>query len=417
MIRSITIGVPIFNLSKAELSHSLSEFRVHAELSSKIFNLAVRTTRLTLPAPRINQDVSSGLLYSVINTVRDLAKDANARWYCLPINLFSEDENEGFLDEVQTLLIKDSQLFVNLICATKQKISISGAQYASRFILDLARRGNNGIDNFRVGVSAACSAGTPFFPFSRHEGKNLSFSIALETTPLVLSLAMQARKESWSLSEFQYQLIQQLSDLMSRAQEFAHHLSVKAGIDYSGLDASLAPFPDGKTSVASIIEVMGPKPVGSHGTVFMTSILTDAIKLAAKKSNISLVGFNGVMFSVLEDNILAEANNLRALTLEKLALFSTVCGCGIDMVPVPSTIFSEDISSLILDISALAVRLNKPLGVRLLPIPNKDVNEYTQLNLDFLCDSRVMSPGIGGSYRLLEDSTWCYGSERLEGEL
>lgn len=415
MIRSLTVGVPIFSLSKAELSNRLAGFNQIAARLSACNALPIRTTRLTLPAPRIHQDISPGMLYSVLDSVRELAGAAGARWYCLPINLFTESSRDGFLSEVQTLLVKDSQLFVNLICATEQEICMSGAQYASRFILDLSRRSSNGIDNFRVGISASCPAGTPFFPFSRHDGDELSFSIALETTALTLSLAEQARQCSWPLSQFQQELIQRLSELMINVEHFAQHLSLETGFKYSGLDASLAPFPDGRTSVASIIESMGPTPVGSHGTVFMTSVLTDAIKLAAVQAGALLVGFNGVMFSVLEDNGLTNANNLRALTLEKLALFSTVCGCGIDMVPVPSAMFSEDISALILDISSLAVRLKKPLGVRLLPIPNKVVNEYTQLNLDFLCDSRVMDPGISASKQLLFDPVWRYGADRNKG--
>lgn len=412
MIRSLTIGVPVFSLSKAEISSRLTNFNLLAAQLSERYSLPVRTTRLTLPAPRLHQDVSPGMLHSVLDSVRGFAKTAGARWYCLPINLFAENTREGFLEEVQSLLVKDSQLFVNLICATEQEISMSGAQHASRFILNLARRSNNGIDNFRVGVSASCPAGTPFFPFARHDGDSLSFSIALETTELALSIATQAREKSWSLKQFQRVLIEKLSETMSNAQEFAQELSTETEFTYLGLDASLAPFPDGKTSVASVIELMGPTPVGSHGTVFMTSVLTDAIKLAAEYAQARLVGFNGVMFSVLEDNGLTNANNLRALSLEKLALFSTVCGCGVDMVPVPSSMFSEDISALILDISSLALRLKKPLGVRLLPIPNKAVNEYTQLNLDFLCDSRVMDPGISASKQLLFDSVWRYGFKK-----
>lgn len=415
MIRSLTVGVPIFSASKTELSSRLAIFNQLAAKLSEQYQLPVRTIRLTLPPPRLHQDASPGMLRSVLDSVRELAHNAGARWYCLPIDLFAENTREGFLEEVQTLLVKDSQLFVNLISATEQAISMAGAAEASRFILNLARRSSNGIDNFRVGISAACPAGTPFFPFARHDGDSLSFSIALETTGLTLSLAEKARLHCWSLSEFQQALILQLSELMRNIELFGQQLSAETGFDYRGLDASLAPFPDGKTSVASIIECMGPTPVGSHGTVFMTSVLTDAIKLAAVHAQARLAGFNGVMFSVLEDNGLTNANNLRALSLEKLALFSTVCGCGIDMVPVPSSMFSEDISGLILDIAALAVRLKKPLGVRLLPIPNKVVNEYTQLNLDFLCDSRVMDPGISASKAPLSDEVWRYGADRNKG--
>ena len=97
------------------------------------------------------------------------------------------------LDEAQTLVLRDSRLFVNLIAATPDVISIEGAYSASRFILSLARRGNTGVDNFRVGVSAACPASTPFFPFSRHEGGEPGFSLALETGSLALQCAERAR--------------------------------------------------------------------------------------------------------------------------------------------------------------------------------------------------------------------------------
>lgn len=164
--------------------------------------------------------------------------------------------------------------------------------------------------------------------------------------------------------------------------------------------------PDGETSVAKLIEIIGASPIGAHGSVFVTNILTTALKQAAKEANALTVGFNGVMYSVLEDEGICEANNLKAITLDKLALLSTVCGCGIDMAPLPISTYKESIANLILDISTLAVRLNKPLGIRVLPIPNKSINEFTELNLDFLCDSRVMNPGINASKPLLEAKIW-----------
>ena len=50
--------------------------------------------------------------------------------------------------------------------------------------------------------------------------------------------------------------------------------------------------------------------------------------------------------------------------------------------------------------------------MRVLPIPNRAVNEYTALNLDFLCDSRVMDPGLSGSKPLLPDPVWRYAVDR-----
>lgn len=212
-----------------------------------------------------------------------------------------------------------------------------------------------------MGVSAACPASTPFFPFSRHEGDEPGFSLALETGSLALQCAERARLEQVTLTEFQERLIEVLAEEMRRVDALVS-LGGGLGVEYRGLDGSLAPFPDGVTSIGRLVELLGPSPVGSYGTIFVTSVLSDAIKTACVRAQARTAGFNGVMYSLLEDNGLAGANNLRAVTIEKLAVFSTVCGCGIDTAPVPGTMFAEDLAGLVLDISALAVRLRKPLG-------------------------------------------------------
>jgi uncharacterized protein (UPF0210 family) len=413
MIRSITVGVPVYSQSKSQLADRLAHFRSESTRLCAAAGMPPRTMRLTLPPPQIDAEASPGALRSIIDSTRDLADAAGARWYCLPLDLYEDRGRSALLEEAQAMVVRDARLFLNLIVAKPDSISMQAAQAAGRFVLQLARRSNNGIDNFRVGISAACPAGTPFFPFSRHEGEQLAFSLAMETTPTALAIARTARASGASLSDFQDRLIAALAADMARVNALGVQLAEATGFEYRGLDGSLAPFPDGETSVATLIELLGPSPVGAHGSVFITSVLTEAIKTAAARAGAKMVGFNGVMYSVLEDEGLANANNLRALSLEKLALLSTVCGCGIDMVPVPGTMFAEDLTGLVLDIATLAVRLKKPLGVRVLPIPNRAVNEYTELNLDFLCDSRVMDPGLSGSKPMLSDPVWRYAADRV----
>lgn len=412
MIRSITIGVPVFSAAPGALAERLAAFRKQADALTAAANLTPRTVRLTLPPPVVDAEAAPGTLRSVVETTHTLAEAAGARWFCLPLNLFEARGRQALLEEAQALVVRDPALFLNLMVADTQTIGMEAAEAAARFVLKLARRSANGIDNFRVGLSAACPAGLPFFPFSRHEGEQLAFSIAMETTPVALELARAARREGWPLSRFQDQLIAAFATDMARIDALGRELAAATGFEYRGLDGSLAPFPDGETSVAKVVELLGPSPVGAHGSVFITSVLTEAIKTGAARAGARMVGFNGVMYSVLEDNGLTDANNLRSLSLEKLALLSTVCGCGIDMVPVPGTMFAEDLTGLVLDIATLAVRLKKPLGVRVLPVPNKAVNEYTELNLDFLCDSRVMDPGISASKPMLRDALWRYAAER-----
>ena len=96
------------------------------------------------------------------------------------------------------------------------------------------------------------------------------------------------------------------------------------------------------------------------------------------------------MFSLLEDDQLASSNNKLNYSIDTLSLLSTVCGCGLDMIPIPGDTLSDEIASLILDISALSINLKKPLGVRLLPIPEKTSGMMTSFNYDFLVNTRVM---------------------------
>ena len=412
MIRAITLGLPIYTESHATLASQLTAFRAEADALSASTGIASRTVRLTLPPPSAAFVGQAGTLRGIVSSVGDLAKAVGARWYCLPINLFDEFQSKTLLDEVLPLLVRDSKLFVNLMVADKESISLKGAQVASDFVLKLSRRSNTGIDCFRVGISAACPAGAPFFPYSRHEGEQAAFSIAMETTATALRTAEEARATGESLAGFQDKLIVALAAEMTQVEAFGTELARKSSCTYLGLDASLAPFPDGTNSVARIVEILGPTPVGSHGSVFITSVLTDALKMAAKRAGAKSVGFSGVMYSVLEDEVLSQATSLRSINLAKLALLSTVCGCGIDMVPVSGTMYAEEMAGLVLDIAAIAVRLEKPLGVRLLPIPNRVVNEMTQFNLDFLCDSRVMDSGTSAPKAMLDDEVWRYAGPR-----
>lgn len=415
MIRALTIGLPLYTTSKAELVERTAVLVAQARLLAGEAGHELRTVRLSLPPLPPEHAASPGAVRSIVESVRGVADAVGARWYCLPVDRTLPGSAEG-LDELATVVVREDRLFVNLIVADGATIGVQAASDAARFVLQLARRSRNGVDNFRVGVSACCPAGAPFFPFSRHDGGPLAFSFALETTGLALDAARQARSSGVGLEAFRSDLLARLVDEFTRADRLARAVAEASGAEYRGLDGSLAPLPGTEMSVARLVELLGPTPVGAHGTLFVTSVLTDVLRAAGVRSGAKLVGFNGVMYSVLEDEGLAMGSDLGAVGIAKLLAFSAVCGCGLDMVPVPATMSREDVASLILDVAALAVRLQKPLGVRLLPIPGRAVNEPTAFNLDFLCDSRVMDPGISASRPLLSASIWRYLQQRAEDE-
>lgn len=95
------------------------------------------------------------------------------------------------------------------------------------------------------------------------------------------------------------------------------------------------------------------------------------------------------MLPVCEDVGLAARANDRTYNLTNLLLYSAVCGCGLDTVPIPGDITVEKIEAILLDMATLALKLDKPLAARLFPIPDKKAGEMTAFNSPYLVDCKI----------------------------
>jgi uncharacterized protein len=403
MIRSLTIGLPLEELSTAEI-----QLRVNRLLRSAEDVLAAhkpRTLRFTLP-PSGADGEREGALLSRLRWVDELATATGVRWFCAPLDFVTAGPRRGRLTAARDAIGRFEKMFLNVILAADRQIAVNAAQDTAKLVLDISRKSNNGFDNFRVGASFNCPPNAPFFPFSRHEGGNVAFSFALETTPVALE-ALRDVKRSHDAGAMRDRIVRALGPQLQTIDTLGNHLADATGCEYRGLDGSFAPMPVDDVSVARLVELVIGAPIGSHGSVFATAFLTDALRTALLESKARAVGFNGVMYSVLEDPALAASVNKRRIGLDALLATATVCACGLDMIPVPGVSFPEEISAVMLDVAALSCALDKPLGARLLPIPNAHVNELTQLNLDFLCDSRVL--GLSANDRRLESEQHLLG--------
>jgi uncharacterized protein (UPF0210 family) len=72
-------------------------------------------------------------------------------------------------------------------------------------------------------------------------------------------------------------------------------------------------------------------------------------------------------------------------------LYSTVCGSGLDTIPLAGDVAPEAIARLLHDVAALATRLRKPLSARLMPIPGKRAGERVKLASPWLTESLVFA--------------------------
>jgi len=239
----------------------------------------------------------------------------------------------------------------------------------------------NGFANLRFAALANVPAGAPFFPAAYHEGDAPPFAVATESA----DLAVQGFENARTLESGRSTLI---AEITKHGQAIARIAQTElSSFRFTGIDFSLAPFPDDAHSLGSAVEKMGVPKIGLHGSLAAAAILTEAID----RADFPHSGFSGFMQPVLEDSVLAKRAAEGTLTIKDLLLYSTVCGTGLDTVPLAGDTSAEQIAALLLDLSVLALRLGKPLTARLMPVPGKKAGEVTNFDFGFFANSKVMA--------------------------
>ncbi|NIN51417.1 MAG: DUF711 family protein, partial [Gemmatimonadales bacterium] len=79
------------------------------------------------------------------------------------------------------------------------------------------------------------------------------------------------------------------------------------------------------------------------------------------------------------------------LSVTDLLLMATLCGAGLDTVPLPGDTDLESLAAVLMDLGALALRHEKPLTARLMPIPGKVAGDEVQFDFPYFADTRVMA--------------------------
>jgi uncharacterized protein (UPF0210 family) len=384
-IRSITIGINTNHLSsQAKL---ISKFIINTK--SKLKRNNIRTFRIVTNFINSIEKNSPQNIYNIIKEINNLCEKNSIRWFCVPINVNLLESNKLDPYFVINILSKFNNSFVNLHLDFDQtdKNLLKKIDFCSKVIKLTSKISSNGYDNFRLGISCNVKNNSPFFPYSFHGSNNLSFSVAMENINNFFNTFNKNKHNYYNIENI---ILKNFSKNLIKLDKLLIDLGKTNKINYLGMDNSLAPIPDKKeNSVANLVEIIGGFKFGSPGTIFITALLTNSIKKLILQTKIKSIGFNGVMYSVLEDETLCKRFKERTYDYNSLVLYSTVCGCGNDMIPVPGSISTDEISSKILDTLIISNKLSKPLGLRLLPIPNKESFEDTNFNSDFLINTLI----------------------------
>ena len=159
------------------------------------------------------------------------------------------------------------------------------------------------------------------------------------------------------------------------AQEASHRLNVPFGV----VDLSLAPTPAQGDSVARILEAMGLKVCGTHGTTAALAMLNDAVKKGGVMASSRVGGLSGAFIPVSEDEGMIAAARSGVLTLDKLEAMTCVCSVGLDMIAVPGDTPAETISAIIADEAAIGMVNNKTTAVRVIPAVGMQVGDELEI--------------------------------------
>jgi uncharacterized protein len=269
--------------------------------------------------------------------------------------------------------------FTVRVASPERGASPGGVTSAGEAIVAIARATPGGIGNFRFAAAANVPAGTPFFPVAYHGGSD-AVAIGLESPPLLSAGFAGAT----TLAEAKQRLIELLEARLGPLERLVRDIARRERRTYSGIDVSPAPGKD--ASIGAAIEALTGVPFGSASTLAGCAAITDVLKSLRVKT----CGYSGLMLPVLEDPVLAQRASEARFSVRELLLYSSVCGTGLDVVPLPGDTAADRLAALIADVAALSTKLRKPLSARLFPVPGKAAGQVAHYDDPYLTDCAVM---------------------------
>jgi len=341
----------------------------------------VQTTRMvTPPFPQLFASLDPDGIVAAIQELEQLAGAQGFAYVAVGPALLDQPESYALIPKI---IANTENVFCSAQMATRQAgLSLPAVRACAQIISALAPQDPNGFANLYFTALANVEPGSPFFPASYHAGNTPTFSLATEAACLAVDAFEGARDAAEGLDRFQ-RSVQAHADCL---KGIATTLEEETGCKFGGIDFSLAPFPEPATSLGTAVERMGIGKVGFHGSLAAAAMLASALD----QVSFPRVGFSGLFFAQLEDAALAQRAAEGGLLVKDLLMYSAVCGTGLDTIPLPGDTTPEQLAPLLLDLAALALRLDKPLTARLMPVPGKQAGEETSFDFPFFSNSRVM---------------------------
>lgn len=392
-IRAVTafvdVSYPLDETVIARAGETLKRVRAGLEASG----FTVQTARLA--SQPIADAIPPSELKGLPAFARDLEKSIKEHGidYASLGNIRLTDDS-GYLAIIPATLGETQTIFMSAeIARVGIGVDLARIKAAANAISQAATITADGFGNLRLAMLANVRAWSPFFPAAHHGGGKMRMAVATESADVALTAITSAK----SLAEARQNLVAEIERLAGLMEKAAREALNPGEAEFQGIDFSLAPYPEDSRSIGAALEALGLPAVGSAGTLFAAAFLTEAIE----RARFTRTGFCGLMLPVLEDSVLARRASESLLNVTDLLTYSAVCGTGLDTLPLPGDMTGPELAAILLDVAALALRLDKQLTARLMPLPGKKAGDPTNFDFEFFAPSRVLAVTRGGLTGLL----------------
>jgi uncharacterized protein (UPF0210 family) len=381
-IRSITYFLnPQWPLDEKALQHA-GEFNQAALSTYESAGYEVQTSRLaTVSFTRLLPGLDPTDAIKLTQELGALSRSLGFGFFSLGP---ATPESSSSYKVIPAMLDADPDVFLSGSMTTHSgEVSLPAVRACAEIIHRVAPLSPDGFSNLRFAALANVPSGAPFFPAAYHNGDKPAFALAIEAA----DLAVEAFASAGTILEGRQRLVEAINTNAQTLTRLAEELGAQFALPFGGIDFSLAPFPEEARSIGTALERLGAPAAGLAGSLAAATILADTLDQAQFKH----AGFSGLFLPVLEDVVLAKRAAEGTLHVKDLLMYSAVCGTGLDTIPLPGDTSQEAMAAILLDLAALALRLDKPLTARLMPIPGKEAGDVTGFDFAYFANSRVLA--------------------------
>jgi uncharacterized protein (UPF0210 family) len=378
-VRTITAGVAMDRIADRAAVERALDLLGRARKRFEDAGYEVQTTRVTMPPVIASLDAKAR--DAALANIADVDALVTAKGAVCSLGpVLTADRADAELAAWSSEMVKatKSTSFSVVVASPDGGVHARGAMAAAQVMHAVAGAVPNGKGSFRFAAAANIPAGTPFFPVGWHDGP-ASLAIGLESADLV-RLAFTGAKD---IDDARRRLTERMTAELKLVETIAAELAQAENVVYRGIDPSPAPM--GDRSIGAALEALTGVPFGDAGTLRACAMVTEVLKGIPVRQ----CGYAGLMLPVLEDTMLSKRAIEGRYSMRDLLLFSSVCGTGLDVVPIPGDTPIETLANIVLDVAAQSVKLKKPLSARLYLIPGAKPGDPVHTGDPMLTDAVV----------------------------